>query len=75
MNNSIKFIEKILDGKMKNNMKNDGVTFSEKVGAQKEYTKEQARKDLENYKIYLNSFAFDGLKDVKVLAYCGDEEI
>lgn len=66
MNNAEKFIELIEDGKIKKHVLPNTAP---------DYTIYQEKKDLENYIIFINSFALDELMDCEVAYYNGDEQI
>ena len=76
MNNRNKFIESLFVGKLKNGLKNGEVTDTERMkNAIEDYSIYQEKKDLESYKSFMNSSAYDEIKEVKVSSYRGDEEI
>lgn len=60
---------------LRNGLKDGEITASERMNAIKDYTNTQERKDLESYKFFLNTSAYDSIKEVQVPPYLGDEEI
>ena len=75
MNNREKFIQSLQAGKFKNGLKNGEITVDERLGTIKDYSKEQEAKDLQRFKSFMNSSAYDEIKDVEIPSYYGDEEI
>lgn len=66
MEKSIRFIELLENGKMKKNVL---------PNTSPDYTEFQEKKDLENYRFFANSFAFDEIMKCEVTMYNGDEQI
>lgn len=62
LENAKRFVERIY--KMRCSHFRDCVSLSEKYGLIDDYSEYQERYDLENYKIYVDSFEFDELKKV-----------
>lgn len=74
MNNREKFIKSLELGKFKNGLKNGEVTDAERMNAIEDYSIYQEKKDLESYRRFMNSSAYDEIKEVQVPSYYGDEE-
>lgn len=75
MNNREKFIQSLQSGKFKNRLKNGEVTDTERMKyAIEDYSIYQEKKDLELYRRFINSSAYDEVKEVQVPSYRGDEE-
>lgn len=66
MDNAERFIELIQEGKIKKDILPNTAP---------DYTKSQEQKDLKEYCLFLNSFAFDELFKGEVKNYIGDEQI
>lgn len=66
MNNAKKFIELLEEGKIKKNILPNTAP---------DYSISQEKKDLENYRFFANSFAFDEFMKCEVAFYNGDEQI
>lgn len=65
MNNAEKFIELLQEGKIKKNiLTNSAPNYSDK----------QEKIDLENYRFFANSSAFDKIMKCEVAFYNGDEQ-
>lgn len=75
MNNREKFIKSLETGMFKNGLKNGEITDSERMAAIDDYSKNRERKDFESYKFFMNTSAYDEIKEVQVASYRGDEEI
>ena len=57
------------------NLKNGKVTDTERMkNAIEDYSIYQEKKDLESYRRFMNSSAYDEIKEVQVPSYYGDEE-
>lgn len=75
MNNREKFIESLQLGKFENGYKKGEVTDTERMkNGIEDYSMCQEEKDLQSYKHFMNSSAYDEIKEVQVPLYCGDEE-
>lgn len=74
MTKAEKFIESIKVENFNNELKNGGVTYSEKMSAIKDYSTTQEKKDLESFKFYMNTSAYDQERKVYPRQYRGDEE-
>lgn len=66
MSNAEKFIELLESGKIKKQILPNSAP---------DYSAEQEKKDLENYRFFANSFALDEIMKCEVAAYNGDEQI
>lgn len=75
MNNREKFIQSLKVGKYKNELKNQEMTFEERFCELEDYSKKQESRDLENFKIFMDSSEYDDVKNVKAPLYYGDEEV
>ncbi len=66
MSNADKFINLLEEGKIRKHVLPNNAP---------DYSKFQERKDLENYKFFVNSFALDEIMKCEVAFYNGDEQI
>ena len=74
MNNREKFIKSLELGKFKNGLKNGEVTDTERMkNAIEDYSIYQEKKDLESYRRFMNSSAYDEIKECEVRKYNADE--
>lgn len=60
---------------LKKGLKDGEITASERMNAIKDYSEAQERKDLEEYKYFLDTSTYDSIEGVQVSSYLGDEEI
>lgn len=76
MNNREKFIKSLWSGNFKNRLKNGEVKDTERMKyAIEDYSIYQEKKDLESYRRFMNSSAYDEVRKVEVPSYRGNEEI
>ncbi len=66
MDRAGKFVELLENGKIKKNIL---------PNSSEDYTLIQEQKELEEYVRFLNSFAFDTLRECEVALYNGDEQV
>lgn len=59
---------------LKHELKDGEITAAERMGAIKDYSENQERKDLEAYKDFLNTSENDSIEEVQVSEYLGDDE-
>jgi len=75
MNNREKFIQSLQSGKFQNGYKKGEITDTERMkNAIEDYSIYQEEKDLQSYRCFMNSSAYDEIKRVQVPSYRGDEE-
>lgn len=65
MSNAQKFVELLMDGKIKKHILPNSAP---------NYSDSQEKMDLENYRFFANSFAFDEIMKCEVAFYNGDEQ-
>ena len=65
---SMRFIKLLMEGRFR---KPEFIRMQQ-LGATKEYTKEQTKRDLENYKFFMNTSCYDEIAKVRVKRYQGD---
>ena len=66
MNRAEKFIELLEDGKIQKHILPNNAP---------DYSLQQEEKDLQNYKFFVNSSAFDEIMKCEVAYYYGDEQV
>lgn len=66
MSRAEKFIELLEDGKIKKHILPNNAP---------DYTQSQEKKDIEAYRFFVNSFAFDKVKERGGIKYNGDEQV
>ena len=66
MSNAERFLELLEEGKIRKHILPNSAPV---------YSEFQEKRDLENYKFFVNSFALDEVMDCEVAFYNGDEQI
>lgn len=66
MSSAERFVELLEAGKMKKRIL---------PNTEPDYTKYQEKRDLEEYRFFMNSFALDELIECEVASYSGDEQV